>query len=158
MKARHKRLSFVLIGMVGLGIVAALILQAANSNMVFFYSPSQVHAGEVAQNHVFRLGGLVGEGSVKRGGGEDGMTVSFVVTDKAETIAVKYVGMLPDMFQEGQGVVTQGRLNKDGVFVASEVLAKHDETYMAPEVAAALEQAKQGNGDGEIVKPFLAGQ
>jgi cytochrome c-type biogenesis protein CcmE len=141
MKARHKRLGFVVIGVVGLGIAAALMLRAFNSNMVFFFSPSQVHAGEVALNSVFRLGGLVEEGSVKRE--DDGLTVYFQVTDNAQTVPVRYVGILPDLFREGQGVVTQGRLNTNGVFVANEVLAKHDETYMPPEVAEALEQAKQ---------------
>jgi cytochrome c-type biogenesis protein CcmE len=149
-------MSFILIGIVGLGVVTALILRAVNSNMVFFYSPSQVQAGEVAQDHVFRLGGLVGEGSVKRGGGEDGMKVRFIVTDKAKSVQVEYVGMLPDMFQEGQGVVTQGRLSKDGVFVANEVLAKHDETYMSPEVADALEKAKQTNYETVTEMPISA--
>ena len=127
--------------MLGLGIAAALTLRAFNSNMVFFFSPSQVQAGEAADGHAFRLGGLVEVGSLKRG--DDGLTVHFVVTDNAETIPVTYVGILPDLFREGQGVVTQGRLGKNGVFMASEVLAKHDETYMPPEVAEALEQAKQ---------------
>jgi len=140
-KARHKRLGFVLIGVAGLSVAAALMLRAFNSNMVFFYSPSQVLAGEVAQNSTFRLGGLVEDGSLKRE--DDGLTVHFLVTDKAQTVSVKYVGILPDLFQEGQGVVTQGRLGDNGVFLASEVLAKHDETYMPKEVSEALEQAKQ---------------
>jgi cytochrome c-type biogenesis protein CcmE len=134
-------MSFILIGLTGLGIATALILQAFNSNIVFFFSPSDVHAGEVKQGHVFRLGGLVDEGSIKREG--DGLTVYFQVTDNAKTIPVRYVGLLPDLFKEGQGVVTQGRMNEEGLFVASEVLAKHDETYMPPEVAEALEKAKQ---------------
>jgi len=142
-KTRHKRMSFIIIGLFGLGIATTLILRAANSNIVFFYSPSEVHAGEVTQSHEFRLGGLVGEDSVRRE--DDGLTVHFLVTDNAETVPVEFVGILPDLFREGQGVVTQGRLGEDGVFVASEVLAKHDETYMPPEVAAALEQAKQAN-------------
>lgn len=151
MKARHKRMSFILIGMVGLGIAATLILQAANSNIVFFFSPSEVHAGEVTQNHVFRLGGLVEEGSLRRE--NDGLTVHFLVTDNAETVPVRYVGILPDLFREEQGVVAQGRLSEDGVFVASEVLAKHDETYMPKEVAEALEQAKKTNRDVPTDKP-----
>jgi len=132
---------FVLIGITGLSIAVTLMLRAFDSNMVFFYSPSQVHAGEATQSSMFRLGGLVEEGSLRRD--DDGLTVHFLVTDNAQTISVKYVGILPDLFQEGQGVVTQGRLSEDGVFVASEVLAKHDETYMPKEVSEALEQAKQ---------------
>lgn len=143
MKARHKRLGFVFIGILGLGGATALMLNAFNSNMVFFYSPSQVHLGEVVEDRMFRLGGLVEVGSVKRG--DDGLTVDFMVTDNAKTVPVRYSGILPDLFTEGQGVVTQGRLSEDGVFVASEVLAKHDETYMSPEVAEALEKTKQAN-------------
>jgi len=141
MKARHKRIAFTLFGMVGLSVAAALMLQAFNSNMVFFYSPSQVHAGEIVSDRTFRLGGVVEEGSVVRE--DDGLTVNFIVTDTAKTVAVKYVGILPDLFREGQGVVTQGRLDSSGMFMAKEVLAKHDETYMSPEVAEAIEQAKQ---------------
>jgi len=136
-------MGFVLIGIGGVVIAATLLLRAFNSNMVFFYSPSQVQAGEVATERVFRLGGLVSEGSIHREG--DGVTVNFQVTDNAQTVAVKYAGILPDLFREGQGVVTQGRLGADGIFMASEVLAKHDETYMPPEVAEALEQARQAS-------------
>jgi len=143
MKARQKRLGFILIGTLGLGGAVALMLQAFKSNMVFFYSPSQVLAGEVTSEREFRLGGLVGEGSLKRM--DDGLTVHFLVTDNAETIPVTFVGILPDLFREAQGVVTQGRMSTDGIFVASEVLAKHDETYMPPEVAEALELAKKAN-------------
>lgn len=156
MKARHKRMSFIFTGMVGLTIVATLVLQAANSNIVFFYSPSEVHAGDVAQKQIFRLGGLVGEGSLRRE--NDGLTVHFLVTDNAETVPVKYVGILPDLFREGQGVVTQGQMGEDGVFVANEVLAKHDETYMPPEVAEALEQAKQAKLDTIIDKSAPVGK
>ena len=156
MKARHKRMGFILIGLVGLSIAVALVMRAFNSNMVFFFSPSQVHAGESTQGREFRLGGLVGEGSVRRE--DDGLTVHFLVTDNAQTVPVKYVGILPDLFREGQGVVAQGRLSEDGMFVASEVLAKHDETYMSPEVAEALEQAKQANRDAAADKPISTGK
>ena len=127
-------------GLAGLGIVVALIFNAFNSNMVFFFSPSDVHASVAPVNHDFRLGGLVEEGSLSRE--DDGLTVHFVVTDNAKTVPVIFTGILPDLFREGQGVVTQGKLDTNGVFVASEVLAKHDETYMPPEVADALEKAK----------------
>jgi len=144
-------MGFVLIGILGLGVAAVLILQAFNSNMVFFFSPSQVQAGEGADDRSFRLGGLVEVGSLKRD--DDGLTVHFVVTDNAETVPVTYVGILPDLFREGQGVVTQGQLGKDGVFMASEVLAKHDETYMPPEVAEALEQAKSAASVSNNIPP-----
>ncbi len=140
MKTRHKRMAFVLIGLAGVSIAAALLLRAFNSNLVFFYSPTQVHAGEIEPGRTFRLGGLVSEGSVRRIG--DGLTVHFLVTDEEKTVPVQYTGILPDLFREGQGVVTQGHLNKDGIFIAKEVLAKHDETYMPREVAEALEQAR----------------
>jgi len=140
MKARHKRLGFILGGMAGLVVVIALIFNAFNSNMVFFFSPSDVYASVAPVNHDFRLGGLVEEGSLKRE--DDGLTVHFVVTDNAQTVPVTFVGILPDLFREGQGVVTQGKMDTNGVFVASEVLAKHDENYMPPEVADALEKAK----------------
>ena len=145
MKARHKRLGLIFMLISGLSIMSVLILQAVNSSMVFFYSPSQVHDGEAGIDRTFRLGGLVGENSFKREG--DGLTVHFQVTDKVKMVPVKYVGMLPDLFREGQGVVTQGRMGDDGVFLANEVLAKHDEEYMAPEVADALAQAKQSQLD-----------
>jgi len=141
MKARHKRLGFVVIGLVGLGIAITLIFQAFNSNMVFFFSPSDVQASTAPQTgRDFRLGGLVEEGSMTRE--DDGLTVHFVVTDRANSIPVTYTGILPDLFQEGQGVVAQGKMNGSGTFMASEVLAKHDEEYMPPEVADALEKAK----------------
>ena len=141
MKSRHKRLLFIVAGVAGIGIAATLILNAFNSNMVFFFSPTQVAANEAPEGRSFRLGGLVSEGSVMRE--DDGLTVHFTVTDNQKTIPVVFTGILPDLFREGQGVVTQGRLGADGVFRAEEVLAKHDETYMPPEVAEALEQAKK---------------
>lgn len=141
MKARHKRLTLILMGLAGVAVAAGLILNAFRSNMVFFFSPTQVIANEAPKGRSFRLGGLVEDGSVQRE--DDGLTVHFRVTDNAETIAVVYTGILPDLFREGQGVVAQGKLGQDGVFHADDVLAKHDETYMPPEVAEALEQAKQ---------------
>ncbi len=140
-----KRFAFILVGVVTLGAVTMLVLNAFNSNLVFFYSPTQVNAGEVTGERAFRLGGLVEEGSLNRE--DDGLTIHFRVTDNAETVPVKYVGILPDLFREGQGVVTQGRL-ENGLFVASEVLAKHDENYMPAEVAEALEKAEQAKASG----------
>lgn len=140
MKPRHKRLILIGGGVAGLAIATTLVLSALNSNIALFFSPSQVVAREAPVAKAFRLGGLVREGSLQRE--NDGLTVHFVVTDNAHDIRVTYVGILPDLFREGQGVVTQGRLGDDGVFRASEVLAKHDETYMPPEVADALEKAK----------------
>jgi cytochrome c-type biogenesis protein CcmE len=140
MKPRHKRFAIVGGVLVAVGAIAALVLNAFQSNLVFFYSPSQIAANEAPSARTFRLGGMVEKGSVKR----DGVSVSFVVTDTAKTIPVRFEGILPDLFKEGKGVVAQGQL-KDGVFVAREVLAKHDENYMPPEAAEALKRAQQGN-------------
>jgi cytochrome c-type biogenesis protein CcmE len=140
MKPRHKRLAIAGGVLASVGVIAALVFNAFQSNMVFFYSPSQVAAHEAPSNRTFRLGGLVEQGSVKR----DGVKVSFVVTDKAKNIPVSYQGILPDLFKEGKGVVAQGQL-EDGVFVAREVLAKHDENYMPPEAAEALKNAAAVN-------------
>lgn len=139
MKARHKRFTLIAIGLALLGLAAALILNAFNSNMVFFYTPTQVIKGEVPKGASFRVGGLVEVGSLKRQG--DGLTVHFSITDTAKTIQVTYKGILPDLFKEGKGVVAQGRMAANGWFEASEVLAKHDENYMPPEAAEALKQA-----------------
>ncbi len=141
MKPRHKRL--VIIGGVvaAVGVATGLVLNAFQSNLVFFYSPSQVAAKEAPTGRTFRLGGLVKSGSVLR----DGVQVNFQVTDTAQTIPVRYQGILPDLFKEGKGVVAQGQIGLDGVFVAREVLAKHDENYMPPEAAEALKHAAQAN-------------
>jgi cytochrome c-type biogenesis protein CcmE len=139
MKPRHKRLAFIAVGLAALSVAASLALSAFRSNLVFFFSPTQVAMKEAPIGHKFRLGGLVEEGSLTRG---DGLSVRFVVTDLAQSIPVVYTGILPDLFREGKGVVTQGHLGPDGVFYADEVLAKHDENYMPPEVASALKQAK----------------
>ena len=143
MKTRHKRLSFLLLGLAALGLASVFVLNAFNSNLVFFFSPSQVAAKEAPIGRSFRIGGMVETGSLKRE--SDGLTVNFVVTDTAKTIPVVYHGILPDLFKEGKGVVAQGKLTEDGVFHADEVLAKHDENYMPPEVAAALKNAKETN-------------
>ena len=140
MKPRHKRLAVAGGLVVAVGAAAALVLNAFQSNLVFFYSPSQVAAHEAPQGHTFRIGGMVRQGTLKR----DGIRADFIVTDTAREIPVRYEGILPDLFKEGKGVVAQGQL-KDGVFVAREVLAKHDENYMPPEAADALKRAQQGN-------------
>jgi len=144
MKPRHKRLAFVAVGIAALGIVTALLLNVFNSNMVFFFSPSDIVAEKTPKDRDFRLGGMVEEGSLERE--DDGLTTYFYVTDNNERIRVTYKGILPDLFREGQGVVAQGKLDTStGLFRASEVLAKHDEEYMPPEVAEALEKGKNMN-------------
>ena len=130
---------WIVAGLAGLGVAVALVLNAFQSNLVFFFTPSQVAANEVPLNRNFRVGGLVEPGSIKRE--KDGLTVHFKVTDSAQTIPVVYTGLLPDLFREGKGVVCQGRVGPDGIFKASEVLAKHDENYMPPEAADALKKA-----------------
>jgi len=139
MKPRQKRLALVVAGLAALGGAGALILNAFQSNLVFFYSPTQIVAQEAPQGRMFRIGGLVEAGSVKRQ--TDGVTVQFTVTDTAHRVPVQYTGILPDLFKEGKGVVAQGELGADGVFRAKEVLAKHDENYMPPEAADAVEKA-----------------
>jgi cytochrome c-type biogenesis protein CcmE len=139
MKTRHKRLLLIVGGLAVLGVASALVLSAFRDNLVFFFSPSDVVAQKAPRDRPFRVGGVVEGGSVRR----DGITVSFRVTDTAQTIPVVYQGILPDLFREGKGVVAQGKLGPDGVFRASEVLAKHDENYMPPEAAHAVEQAQK---------------
>lgn len=138
---KKRRLYAVLAGMTMLGIAAALVLTAFQDNIVFFYSPTDLTEKEVRPGQTLRLGGLVEEGSVKKAA--DGVTTEFVITDLSKTIPVRYGGLLPDLFREGQGVVSQGTLGPDGIFLASEVLAKHDEAYMPPEVADGLKRAGQ---------------
>ena len=139
MKPRHKRLLAIVGGLAALGAATALVLTAFEENLVFFFTPSQVAANEAPQGRLFRIGGMVEKGSVKR----DGVEVRFMVTDTAKTIPVVYRGALPDLFREGKGVVAQGTLGADGVFQAREVLAKHDENYMPPEAAHAVEKAQK---------------
>jgi cytochrome c-type biogenesis protein CcmE len=140
MKRRHKRISFIVLGLAGLGIAAALVLSAFQQNLVFFFSPSQVVAKEAPINKPFRVGGLVQSGTLQRDG--DGLTVRFNVTDTAKSIPVVYKGILPDLFKEGKGCVAQGHVGPDGVFYADQVLAKHDENYMPPEAGKAIDAAK----------------
>ncbi len=137
MKPRHKRALIVVGVLSAVGVAVGLVLNAFNSNLVFFYTPTQVAAKEAPQGKTFRIGGLVETGTVAR----DGVTVRFMVTDNAKTVPVRYEGVLPDLFKEGKGVVAQGQIGPDGIFVAREVLAKHDENYMPPEAAEALKQA-----------------
>jgi cytochrome c-type biogenesis protein CcmE len=140
MKARHKRLILVGVAVVGVGVAASLAISALRSNIAYFFTPSQVLAHEAPNDRVFRLGGLVEKGSLDRQ--HDGLTVTFTVTDMAKSMKVSYTGILPDLFGEGQGVVTKGRMGQDGVFYADEVLAKHDSSYMPPEVASGLKTAQ----------------
>jgi cytochrome c-type biogenesis protein CcmE len=142
MKARHRRFAWIAAGLVAVAVAVGLVLNAFRSNLVFFFSPSQVLASEAPVGRPFRVGGLVEQGSLARE--KDSLTVRFVVTDTAQRLTVVYTGLLPDLFKEGKGVVAQGTLGSDGVFRASEVLAKHDENYMPPEAAAAIDQAHKG--------------
>jgi cytochrome c-type biogenesis protein CcmE len=141
MKPRQRRLIAIAAGVTLLAIATGLVLYAFQGNVVFFFSPSQVAAKEAPVDRAFRVGGMVETGSVKRKA--DGLTVEFIVTDTAKTLPVSYTGILPDLFKEGKGVVAQGKLGPDGVFRASEVLAKHDENYMPPEAAEALKKAHE---------------
>lgn len=139
MKTRNKRIALIVGGLVILGAVVALVLNAFQSNLVFFFSPTQVAAGEAPKGKPFRVGGMVKEGSIQREA--DGVTMRFVITDTEKEMAVAYKGILPDLFKEGKGAVAQGKLGEDSVFVATEVLAKHDENYMPPEAAQAVGDA-----------------
>jgi cytochrome c-type biogenesis protein CcmE len=137
MKPRTQRLAWIVVGIVVLCAAAAFVLNAFQSNLVFFFTPTQVSNGEAPKGRTFRAGGMVKEGSLVR----EGNSVRFVITDTQKEMPVTFVGLLPDLFKEGRGVVSQGKLSEDGVFVASEVLAKHDENYMPPEAKHALDQA-----------------
>jgi len=140
-KRRHKKFAIILTAVIGLSVTVLLIMDAFQDNMVFFYSPSDVYAGKSPVNRTFRLGGMVEKGSIKKS--TKTLKVEFIVTDNNKKIPVSYVGILPDLFREGQGVITQGKLDDDYMFTASEVLAKHDENYMPPEVADAMKRAKE---------------
>ncbi len=141
MKPRHKRALIIIGALAALAIAAVLILNALNSNIALYVTPSEVAAGKAPQGQTFRIGGMVKDGSLKR----DELVVHFIITDMVKEIAVAYKGILPDLFKEGKGAVVQGKLDANGQFIASEVLAKHDENYMPPEAKHALEQA-QKNG------------
>jgi cytochrome c-type biogenesis protein CcmE len=141
MKPRHRRLALILSGLLLVVAATALVLSAFRSNLVFFFTPTQVVQGEVPQGSHFRIGGLVVPGSLQRA--SDDLAVRFQITDTAQVVPVVYRGILPDLFREGKGVVAQGKVGADGTFHASEVLAKHDENYMPPEAAEALKQAGQ---------------
>jgi len=153
MTPRRKRLAIAAGVVLALGAATALVLNAFQSNLVFFFSPTQVAAGEAPTQRTFRLGGLVKAGSVER----DGVEIRFIVTDTAKEIPVRYQGLLPDLFKEGKGVVAQGLLGPDGVFVAREVLAKHDENYMPPEAAEALKQAGHPGGQPQSAPTLQTG-
>jgi cytochrome c-type biogenesis protein CcmE len=137
MKTRHKRLAIIVIGVVGLTVAALFVLNAFRTNLVYFYSPTEVLEVKVPAGKTFRIGGMVEKGSVKKSA--DGLKVDFLVTDLNKTVPIHYEGALPDLFREGQGVVAEGKLDT-GRFVASQVLAKHDENYMPPEAAKAIER------------------
>lgn len=139
MKPRQKRIALIVGGLAAMGLAAYFILNAFQSNLVFFFSPSQVAAGEAPVNRTFRIGGMVREGSIQR----NNLTVIFDVTDTVKTVPVSYTGILPDLFREGKGVVAQGKIGTDGHFIATEVLAKHDENYMPPEAQHAVDQAQK---------------
>ncbi len=139
MKPRHKRIALITGGLAAIGIASALVLNALDSNIAFFISPSEVAEGKAPQDRIFRIGGFVKEGSIRR----DNLTVHFVITDTAKDVPVAYTGILPDLFQEGKGAVAQGRIQPDGSFKATEVLAKHDENYMPPEADHAIKQAQK---------------
>jgi len=148
MKARHQRFLLIALGVSALAIAGMFVLNAFQSNLVFFFTPTQVSQGEAPKGRAFRVGGMVKEGSLVK----DGENVQFIVTDFAHDVPVQYKGLLPDLFKEGKGVVAQGKLSEDNQFAASEVLAKHDENYMPPEAKHALDKAEAAKA-AQSVKP-----
>jgi len=144
--ARKKRLSLIALMVVGVSVGVGFALNALNENIMFFFSPADIQAGKAPENKDFRVGGMVVEGTVARPG--EGLTVEFDLTDNDSVVKVKYTGILPDLFREGQGIIANGRLNSSGEFVASEVLAKHDENYMPPEIKEMMEKSGQKMPDG----------
>ena len=147
MNKRSRRKMLVAMVIFGVAVSTVLALTAFDENLLYFYSPTQIHAGEAPENRSFRVGGLVVDGSVRRE--ENSIAVQFDLTDNAEVVAVTYTGILPDLFREGQGIVAMGKLDGSGLFVADEVLAKHDENYMPPEVADALNTAHEAGKTGQ---------
>ncbi len=147
MKRRHKRITFIFVGLAGLALAAYLVASAFRNNLVFFFSPTQVAAKEAPVGRTFRIGGLVQEGTLKR----DGLKAEFIVTDTVANVPVVYNGILPDLFKEGRGCVAQGKIGADGVFHAEQVLAKHDENYMPPEAGQALDKAKHAREAAKTV-------
>ncbi len=139
--ARKKRLSLILLMVIGVAVGVGFALQSLNENIMFFFSPADIEAGKAPPNKDFRVGGVVVDGSVSRPG--EGLTVEFDLTDNQSVVTVKYTGILPDLFREGQGIIANGRLNREGHFIAQEVLAKHDENYMPPEVMEAMKKSGQ---------------
>ncbi|MDP2880136.1 MAG: cytochrome c maturation protein CcmE [Azonexus sp.] len=154
MKSRHKKLALIGGALAIIGIIAALVLNALNSNIALYITPTDVAAGKAPKDKLFRIGGLVKEGSISRQA--DGVTISFAITDTEKEIPVHYKGILPDLFKEGKGAVAQGKLNGEGTFMATEVLAKHDENYMPPEAAKAVDDA-QARAAGKHVSPSSSG-
>ena len=148
MKTRQKRIALIAGGLTTIGVAAALVMNALNSNIAFFVSPTEVLEGKAPQDKAFRIGGLVKEGSIRR----DNLTVHFLITDTAKDVPVTYTGILPDLFKEGKGVVAQGKMTSGDTFTANEVLAKHDENYMPPEAAKAVNDAKSKAEGGESPK------
>jgi cytochrome c-type biogenesis protein CcmE len=138
--ARKKRLALIVLMVTGIAIGVGFALKSLDENIMFFFTPSEVAKGKAPRDRLFRIGGMVVNGSVSRPG--NGLTVQFDLTDNVNNVTVRYTGILPDLFREGQGIIANGKLDKDGAFVAQEVLAKHDENYMPPEVAAAMQKAQ----------------
>ncbi len=139
--ARKKRLVLIGLMLAGIGIGLTFALKALDENIMFFFTPTEVAQGKAPINKLFRLGGMVVDGSVSRPG--DGLTVQFDLTDNGEQVTVRYTGILPDLFREGQGIIANGKIGDDGNFIAQEVLAKHDENYMPPEIAEAMKKASE---------------
>lgn len=144
MKPRHRRIALIVGGLTALSLATALVMNALDNSIAFYFTPTQVAADEAPRNKAFRIGGMVKEGSIRRQ--NDGLTVHFVVTDTAREVPVRYTGILPDLFKEGKGAVVQGKIGDDGHFVATEVLAKHDENYMPPEAQHAIDAAQKAAG------------